>query len=64
MRDPQFAATMRRRQGDDQRAEHPVGLLRVPMREKETVPVVQKQLVKRVRSAFVGSHSKVTVADR
>ena len=61
MPNPQFAAAMRRRQRDDQSAEHPVGLLRVPMRQKETLPVVHQQLVKLGRhghalAAQAGAH--------
>ena len=45
MTNPQRAAAIRRRERHDQRAEHPVGFLGVPVRQKEAATVVHKQLV-------------------
>src|SRR5205823_13911478 len=50
MPNPQFAAAMRRRQRDHQRAEHPIRLLPIPMGKEKAVTVVHQQLVKLSRN--------------
>ena len=45
MTNPQCAAAIRRGECHDQRAEHPIGFLGVPVGQKEAATVVHKQLV-------------------